>query len=69
MRRNTTLATMTSLPRPLRAMGEPLTLRPLVTQMYHLHRSTLSTTLKLLAHLLCEYQHRKDRKQKAFFSY
>lgn len=56
-KRSTTSATMTSPPRPLRATEGPPTLRPRVTQKSRLHRSTLSTTLRLLEHLLCECPH------------
>lgn len=53
MKKSTTLAMTTSRPRPLRVMGEPPIPRPRVTQKSPLHRSTLSTTLKHLARLLC----------------
>lgn len=62
MRRSMTLVTTTSPPHLLRATGGPPTLRPQVTQKSHLHRSTRSTTLRLLARLLCEYQHTQLRK-------
>lgn len=55
MRRSTTLATTMSPPHLLRAMVGLLILRPQVTQKPLLHRSTPSTTLRHLAHLLCEY--------------
>lgn len=46
---------MMSPPHLLRAMVGPLILRPQVTQKPLLHRSTLSTTLRHLARLLCGY--------------
>lgn len=57
MKKSTALATMMSLPPRLKAMAGPPTLRPRGSRKCHHHRSTLSTTPKLLEHQLWVLTH------------